>query len=110
MGIIVSPRFDLAKMMGFKQEVIDGNTKGIDFLFKKNKITVIRGTGRIVAPGKVDVSGQAIETKSIVLATGSDVAMLKGIDIDEKQIVSSTGALDRGGAASRRDWRRCYRA
>jgi dihydrolipoamide dehydrogenase len=94
MGIIVSPRFDLAKMMGFKQEAIDGNTKGIDFLLKKNKITVIRGTGRIVAPGKVDVSGQAIETKSIVLATGSDVAMLKGIDIDEKQIVSSTGALE----------------
>ena len=56
MGINVSPTLDLKKMMGFKQEAIDGNTKGIDFLFKKNKVTVFRGTGRIVAPGKVEVT------------------------------------------------------
>ncbi len=94
MGINVKPSFDLARMMGFKQEAIDGNTKGIDFLFKKNKVTVFRGTGKIVAEGKVQVGEQTIETKSIVIATGSDVAKLKGIDIDETQIVSSTGALE----------------
>ena len=94
MGINVQPSFDLAKMMGFKQEAIDGNTKGIDFLFKKNKVTVFRGTGKIAAPGKVLVGDQAIETKNIVIATGSDVARLKGIDIDEARIVSSTGALE----------------
>ena len=94
MGINVEPSFDLAKMMAFKQEAIDGNTKGIDFLFKKNKVTVFRGTGRIAAPGKVTVGEQEIASKSIVIATGSDVAQLKGIDIDEQRIVSSTGALE----------------
>jgi dihydrolipoamide dehydrogenase len=94
MGITVTPTFDLAKMMGFKQEAIDGNTKGIDFLLKKNKVTVVRGHGKILGSGKVDVAGQVIETKTIVIATGSDVATLKGIEIDEKQIVSSTGALE----------------
>src|SRR4029079_3681891 len=92
MGIGVEPKLDLKKMMGFKQEAIDGNTKGIDFLFKKNKVTVFRGTGRITAPGKVEVSDggnkQTIETKNIVIATGSDVARLKGIEIDEKRIIS----------------------
>jgi dihydrolipoamide dehydrogenase len=81
-------------MMAFKQEAIDGNTKGIDFLFKKNKVTVYRGSGKILGSGKVEVAGQTIETKNIVIATGSDVARLKGVDIDEKQIVSSTGALE----------------
>ncbi len=94
MGINVSPTLDLPKMMGFKQEAIDGNTKGIDFLLKKNKVAVVRGTGKILGSGKVDVAGQVIETKNIVIATGSDVARLKGVDIDEKQIVSSTGALE----------------
>jgi dihydrolipoamide dehydrogenase len=94
MGIKVDPSFDIDRMMDFKQEAIDGNTKGIDFLFKKNKVTVFRGAGRIVSAGKVDVGGQAIETKHIVIATGSDVARLRGIDIDERQIVSSTGALE----------------
>src|SRR3977135_2005306 len=68
MGINVSPTFDLAKMMGFKQEAIDGNTKGVDFLLKKNKVTVVRGTGKILATGKVDVAGQIVETKNIVIA------------------------------------------
>ena len=94
MGITAAPSFDLDKMMAFKQEAIDGNTKGIDFLFKKNKVTVFRGSGEIVAPGKVKAGDQSIDTKSIVVATGSDVARLKGIEIDEKQIVSSTGALE----------------
>ena len=91
MGIAASPTFDLSKMMGFKQEAIDGNTKGIDFLFKKNKVTVFRGAGVILAPGKVKVGEQTVESKSIIIATGSDVAKLKGIDIDEKRIVSSSG-------------------
>ncbi|MFN4143090.1 dihydrolipoyl dehydrogenase [Aestuariivirga sp.] len=93
MGIKAEPSFDFTKMMGFKQEAIDGNTKGIDFLFKKNKVAVFRGTGRIAGRGKVTVGSETIETKSIVIATGSDVARLKGIDIDEDRIVSSTGAL-----------------
>lgn len=94
MGIGVSPTLDLKQMMAFRQEAIDGNTKGIDFLFKKNKITPIRGTAKIIAPGKIQVDGKDIvETKNIVIATGSDVAGLKGVDVDEKQIVSSTGAL-----------------
>jgi len=94
MGIGVTPSLDLVQMMKFKQEAIDGNTKGIDFLFKKNKITPIRGTAKILGPGKVQVDGKDIvETKAIIIATGSDVAGLKGVEIDEKQIVSSTGAL-----------------
>ena len=94
MGIAVSPTYDFEKMMDFKQEAIDGNTKGIDFLLKKNKVDVFHGTGKIVSAGKIEVAGQFIETKAIAIATGSEVAKLKGIEIDEKQIVSSTGALE----------------
>ena len=94
MGIGVAPSLDLGQMLKFKQEAIDGNTKGIDFLFKKNKITPLRGTAKILSPGKIQIDGKDIvETKNIVIATGSDVADLKGVEIDEKQIVSSTGAL-----------------
>src|SRR5690349_8475072 len=60
MGIGVTPSLDLPQMMVFRQEAIDGNTKGIDFLFKKNKITPIRGTARIIAPGKIEVDGKDI--------------------------------------------------
>jgi len=99
MGIRVgTPALDLPAMMKFKDEGVDGNVKGVAFLFKKNKIDSFQGTGRIVAPGKVEVKSaggatETIETKNIVIATGSDVARLKGIEIDEKRIVSSTGAL-----------------
>src|SRR6187397_415932 len=99
MGIGVSPpRLDLKAMMAFKDRGVDGNVKGVDFLLKKNKVDTFHGAGRITASGKVEVKGadnktQTLETKSIVIATGSDVARLKGIDIDEKRIVSSTGAL-----------------
>ncbi len=99
MGIAVGkPSLDLPAMMSFKQEGIDGNVKGVEFLMKKNKIDVLRGTGRIAAAGKVEVraadgAAQTVETKNIVIATGSDVAKLKGIEIDEKRVVSSTGAL-----------------
>jgi dihydrolipoamide dehydrogenase len=99
MGIGVSePKLDLKAMMAFKQEGVDGNVKGVDYLFKKNKIDGIHGAARIAAPGKVEVTGangqtQTLETKSIVIATGSDVARLKGMEIDERRVVSSTGAL-----------------
>ncbi len=100
MGIKVGkPSVDLAALLKYKQQNVDSNVKGVDFLFKKNKIETFHGAGRIVAPGKVEVKGadgktQTLETKNIVIATGSDVARLNGIDIDEKRIVSSTGALD----------------
>jgi dihydrolipoamide dehydrogenase len=93
MGISVSPSFDLERMMAFKQEAVDGNTKGIDFLFKKNKITVFRGTAKILGVGKVEVEGQVIESRNIVIATGSSPAQLGGIVVDEERIVTSTGAL-----------------
>lgn len=99
LGIKVpAPELDLTAMMGHKDATIKGNVQGIDFLFKKNKITVHRGTGRILAPGKVEVTAEGgetsvVEAKSILIATGSDVATLPGIAIDEKTVVSSTGAL-----------------
>ena len=99
LGITVGkPKLDLAKMMTFKDEGVSGNVKGIDFLFKKNKIDPVRGTGRIAGPGRVEVTAedgatQVLETKAIVIATGSDVARLPGIEIDERTVVSSTGAL-----------------
>src|ERR1041384_6457290 len=99
MGIKVpAPKLDLAAMQKFKDEGVDGNVKGVAFLLKKNKIDALIGHGRITAPGKIEVTGadgktQTAETKNIALATGSDVARLKGIEIDEKRIVSSTGAL-----------------
>ena len=99
MGVSVSaPKLDLPAMMNFKQQGIDGNVKGVEFLMKKNRIDVIQGKGKVLGAGKVEVTGgdgktQIVETKNIVLATGSDIARLKGIEIDEKRIVSSTGAL-----------------
>ena len=68
--------------------------KGIEFLFKKNKIDWLKGAGKIVAVGQVDVAGTVYTTKNIVIATGSDVAVPPGIAVDEKRIVSSTGALE----------------
>ena len=100
MGIKVSdPELDLPAMMGHKQNVIDTNVAGVEYLLKKNKITAFHGSARIVAPGKVEIAlngggSETLEAKNIVIATGSDVARLPGIDIDEKQIVSSTGALE----------------
>src|ERR671912_2820527 len=100
MGIGVSaPTLDLKTMLAFKQEGVDGNTKGVEFLLKKNKIDAFIGHARIAAPGQVEVtsedgSNQMLETKNIVIATGSDVTRLPGIEIDEKVVVSSTGALE----------------
>jgi len=100
MGIKVgTPTVDLAAMLKYKQDAVDGNVKGVDYLFKKNKIETFHGAGRLAAPGKVEVKNadgkaQLLETKNVVIATGSDAARLNGIDFDEKRIVSSTGALD----------------
>jgi dihydrolipoamide dehydrogenase len=98
MGIGVGkPKLNLSAMMKFKDQGVDGNVKGVEFLLKKNKIDAVHGSGRIVGAGKVEVTGeggtQTLETKAIVIATGSDVARLKGIEIDEKRVVSSDGAI-----------------
>ena len=98
MGIgITTPKLVLPSMMAFKDQGVDGNVKGVEYLLKKNKIDSFHGAARIAAPGKVEVKSEAgtqmLDAKSIVIATGSDVARLKGIEIDEKRIVSSTGAL-----------------
>ncbi len=99
MGIkIDAPKLDLPALLKFKDEAVDGNVKGVSFLFKKNKIESFQGTGRIAAPGRVEVKAedgktQTLETKSIVIATGSDVAKLKGVEIDEKRVVSSDTAI-----------------
>jgi dihydrolipoamide dehydrogenase len=101
LGIKVSPKLDLKTMHGHKEAVVKSNVDGIEFLFKKNKITPFIGTGSIKAAGTVVVTDdkgatQEIETKNIVIATGSDVAGIPGVEFefDEKVIVSSTGALD----------------
>ncbi|MBO9423315.1 dihydrolipoyl dehydrogenase [Labrenzia sp. R4_1] len=96
---VAKPKLDLPGMMKHKSDVVDANVSGISFLMKKNKIDVHTGMGKILGAGKVEVTdndGKAsvIETKNIVIATGSDVMPLPGVEIDEKQIVSSTGALD----------------
>lgn len=96
-GIHVNPKLDLAAMMRRKEKVVSDLTKGIEFLFKKNKITYIKGTAKIVSPNRIEIDGdgvQALKTKNILIATGSDVAPLPGVKIDERRIVSSTGALN----------------
>jgi dihydrolipoamide dehydrogenase len=80
-------------MMAYKDEAIEGNTKGIAFLFKKNKVEHVEGWGRIEGPGRVAVGDRTLETRNIVIATGSEPATLPGIEIDEERIVTSTGAL-----------------
>jgi dihydrolipoamide dehydrogenase len=99
MGIKVKPELDLAAMLAFKESGVKGNVDGIEYLLKKNKIDAHHGTGRILAPHQVEVTpekgkAQVLETKAIVIATGSEVAHVPGIEVDEKRIVSSTGALD----------------
>ncbi|MEO9336253.1 dihydrolipoyl dehydrogenase [Mesorhizobium sp. SB112] len=98
---IAKPKLNLKKMMAHKDTTVSANVSGVAFLFKKNKIDSFRGTGKVVSAGKVSVTGedgkvQEIEAKNIVIATGSDVAGIPGVsvDIDEKVIVSSTGALE----------------
>jgi dihydrolipoamide dehydrogenase len=84
---------DLARMQAQKEEAVEGLTKGVEFLMKKNKVDYVKGEGKIVGAGRVQVGAQTLETKNIVIATGSAPANLRGVEIDEKEIVSSTGAL-----------------
>lgn len=102
LGITVpAPKLDLKTMMAHKDAVVKDNTQGIAFLFKKNKIDHVKGAGKILGAGKVEVSegkgkSTVLKTKAIVIATGSEVTPLPGIEIDEERIVSSTGALALG--------------
>ena len=84
---------DLARMMARKDKVVTDLTKGVDFLFRKNKVTRIEGAARIVRAGEVVVGDRTLTAKHILIATGSDSTPLPGIEIDEQRIVSSTGAL-----------------
>lgn len=94
-GVLVdSVQLDLARMQARKNEVVTANVKGVEFLFRKNKVTWLKGTGRIAGPGKVDVDGTVYDAKRIVIATGSESVPLAGVDVDEKQIVTSTGGLE----------------
>ncbi len=93
-----TPKLNLAAMMGHKAGVVEANTSGVAYLFKKNKIEGIRGTGAVAGQGKVRVTGpdgatSEVEAKAIVVATGSESTPLPGVTIDEKRVVSSTGAL-----------------
>ncbi|MCD2182388.1 dihydrolipoyl dehydrogenase [Rhizobium sp. GN54] len=96
----LAPKLNLEKMLGHKDATVKSNVDGVAFLFKKNKIDGIQGTGKVLGAGKVSVTNdkgeeQVLETKAIVIATGSDVAGIPGVkvDIDETVIVSSTGAI-----------------
>jgi dihydrolipoamide dehydrogenase len=100
LGIDVgTPKLDLPQMMVHKQETVDANVNGVAFLLKKNKIEAFHGTAAIPAAGKVvvtaeDGSTKELETKNIVIATGSESTPLPGVEIDEKTVVTSTGALE----------------
>ena len=98
LGIEVSPTLNLPQMMQQKDESVATLTKGVEFLFRKNKVDWIKGTGRIAGPGKVEVTAEdssvtALEAKDIVIATGSEPSPLPGVAVDQKRIVDSTGAL-----------------
>jgi dihydrolipoamide dehydrogenase len=99
MGVkVAGVSLDLPQMLKQKDDAVDGLTKGVEFLMRKNKVDYVKGTGRIAAAGRVEVTAidggkQMLETKNIVIATGSVPASLPGVDIDEERIVSSTGAL-----------------
>ena len=94
MGLIAdAPKVDWAKMQSYKTDVIDGNTKGIEFLFKKNKIDWLKGWGSIPAAGQIKVGDDIHDAKHIIIATGSEPSSMPGIEIDEKTVVTSTGAL-----------------
>lgn len=94
MGMKATVEADVPAMIEAKNKIVGGLTQGIEYLFKKNNVDHITGFGKIAGEGKVDVDGKVYETKNIVIATGSEVATLPNVEIDEKQIVSSTGALD----------------
>ncbi len=92
--MIESVKLDLARMMARKDSVVSANVKGVEFLFKKNKVDWLKGSGRVTAPGRVDVDGTQYDAKHIVIATGSESLTLPGVEVDEQSIVTSTGALE----------------
>jgi dihydrolipoamide dehydrogenase len=96
LGIKVEPTLDLGAMQAFKDKVVKANVDGVDYLFRKNKIDRLTGTGRIAGPGRVEVAGKVCGAKHIVIASGSESMPLAGVAVDEKRIVSSTGALEIG--------------
>ncbi|GAA6188034.1 dihydrolipoyl dehydrogenase [Litorivita sp. NS0012-18] len=89
-----SPSVDFKQMLAYKDETVTGNTKGIEFLFKKNKVDWIKGWASIPAAGKVKVGDETHEAKNIIIASGSEPSSIPGVEIDEKTVVSSTGALE----------------
>ncbi len=91
-----APTVDWGKMLAYKQDVVNGNTKGIEFLFKKNKVTWLKGWGSVPAAGQVKVGDEVHSAKNIILATGSEPSSLPGVVVDEKVVVTSTGALTLG--------------
>jgi dihydrolipoamide dehydrogenase len=91
-----SPSVDWKQMLAYKEDVIGQNTKGIEFLFKKNKVDWIKGWGSIPEAGKVKVGDDVHGARHIVIATGSDASTLPGVEVDEKVVVTSTGALELG--------------
>ena len=91
-----SPSVDWKQMLSYKDDVISQNTKGIEFLFKKNKIDWIKGWASIPEAGKVKVGDEVYDAKNIVIATGSEASSLPGVEVDEKIVVTSTGALELG--------------
>ncbi len=94
-GVMVEGvKLDLARMMARKDEVVSANVKGVEFLFKKNKVDWLKGSGHVAGPGQVDVDGTRYAAKHIVIATGSESIALPGVELDESAIVSSTGALE----------------
>jgi dihydrolipoamide dehydrogenase len=99
LGIEVTPRLNLPAMMKQKADSVGQLTKGVEFLFKKNKVDWIKGAGRLAGPGSVEVTGasgevQVLTANAIVIATGSEPASLAGVEIDQRRIVDSTGALE----------------
>ncbi len=89
-----SPSVDFGKMIDYKQSVVDSNTSGIEFLFKKNKVDWLKGWGKITGKNEVTVGDKAYSAKNIVIATGSEPSALPGVEVDEKVVVTSTGALE----------------
>ena len=90
--------FDFAKIQDRKNDVINKSSKGVDYLFKKNKVTVIKGTATLVAPNRIQVKGEGgateVTAKSVIVATGSEAKSLPGYTVDEKRIISNVGALE----------------
>ena len=94
MGLIgAAPTVDWDKMQGYKADVVTANTKGIEFLFKKNKVTWLKGWATIPAAGQVKIGEDVHTARAIIIATGSEPSSLPGVTVDEKTVVTSTGAL-----------------